>query len=280
MAAGTAPQPNALLPTETGGSSTDTTGNGAPVAQDSAPTQADGKWFDIGKTFGPLSIQRVGISYTNGTLIFGLDANIAFGPLALSLQGLGIGSPLNAFSPVFSLTGLGLSYNNPPLEILGAILRVPDSQLAQGVEFQFDGVLVVKAEDFSLAALGSYAQLATGLPSLFVFGQLETPLGGPPAFFVTGLMAGFGFNRSLAIPEQDEVASFPLLLLASQGPSAPQDPRPSCFRCWRATRRSTASRRPGSLRRPASTGWPPGWSSPPSSWSPPRHCWSPSSARS
>jgi hypothetical protein len=219
-------QPNELLPTETGGPATGapTTQGSAPAAQDSAPTKADGKWFDIGKTFGPLQIQRVGISYTNGTLIFGLDANIAFGPLALSLQGLGIGSPLNAFSPVFSLTGLGLSYNSPPLEILGAILRVPDSQLAHGVEFQFDGMLVVKAEDFSLAALGSYAQLATGLPSLFVFGQLETPLGGPPAFFVTGLMAGFGFNRSLAIPEQDEVASFPLLLLASQGPSAPQDP--------------------------------------------------------
>ena len=197
----------------------------AAAAQSSAPTQASGKWFDIGKTFGPLQIQRVGIEYSNGTLIFALDANIAFGPLALSLQGLGVGSPLNAFSPVFSLTGLGMAYNNPPLEILGAILRVPDSQLAPGVEFQFDGVLVVKAEDFSLAALGSYAQLSSGLPSLFVFAQLETPLGGPPAFFVTGLMAGFGFNRSLAIPAQDEVASFPLLLLAAQSsPGTPQDP--------------------------------------------------------
>ncbi|HEU5271284.1 MAG TPA: DUF6603 domain-containing protein, partial [Jatrophihabitans sp.] len=204
---------------------------GAPAAPqaagDGAPTQGSGKWFDIGKTFGPLQIQRVGIEYANGTVIFALDANIAFGPLALSLQGLGVGSPLNAFSPVFSLTGLGMAYNNPPLEILGAMLRVPASQLDPGVQFQFDGMLVVKAEDFSLAAIGSYAQLTSGLPSLFVFGQLEAPLGGPPAFFVTGLMAGFGFNRTLAIPAQDEVASFPLLLLATPPPPGttnPQDP--------------------------------------------------------
>jgi hypothetical protein len=202
-------------------------GSGPPALPTSAPapSQGSGRWFDVGKTFGPLQIQRIGISYTDGTLIFALDANIAFGPLALSLQGLGIGSPLNAFSPVFSLAGLGMSYTSPPLQILGAMLRVPDSQLAAGVDFQFDGTLVVKAEDFSLAAFGSYAQLTSGLPSLFVFGQLGAALGGPPAFFVTGLMAGFGFNRTLAIPAQEEVASFPLLVLGTGSAAGkPQDP--------------------------------------------------------
>ncbi|HEY0037892.1 MAG TPA: DUF6603 domain-containing protein [Longimicrobium sp.] len=199
----------------------------APATQAPAPTQASGKWFDVGKTFGPLTIGRVGVQYTNGTLIFALDANIALGPIALSLQGLGVGSALDAFSPVFTLSGLGVAYNRPPLEILGAMQRVPASQLAKDVQFQFDGELVVKAEDFSLAALGSYAQLASGMPSLFIFAQLEAPLGGPPAFFVTGLMGGFGFNRSLEIPAQDEVASFPLLLLAAPPPpgqTSPQDP--------------------------------------------------------
>jgi hypothetical protein len=202
-------------------------GQPVQVAAATAPTQAAGKWFDVGKTFGPLQIERIGIEYQNSVLIFALDANISFGPMALSLQGLGVGSPITAFSPVFSLTGLGMSYNKPPLEILGAILRVPDAQLAQDVEFQFDGVLVLKAEDFSLSAIGSYAQLRSGLPSLFVFAQLEATLGGPPAFFVTGLMAGFGFNRTLEIPAQDEVAGFPLLVLAAPpkpGESAAQDP--------------------------------------------------------
>jgi hypothetical protein len=201
-----------------------TAGPPTPADPSPAPTQASGKWFDIGRNFGPLQIQRVGIEYSDGTLIFALDANVAFGSVALSLDGLGVGSKLSAFFPVFSLSGLGVSYTSPPMEVLGAILRVPDSQLSPDVKFQFDGTLVVKAEDFSLAALGSYAQLTSGLPSLFVFAQLEAPLGGPPPFFVTGLMGGFGFNRSLAIPGQDEVASFPLLVLATSQPGTSQDP--------------------------------------------------------
>ncbi|WP_052441575.1 DUF6603 domain-containing protein [Streptacidiphilus anmyonensis] len=210
-------------------------GSGPPAPVDPTPqpppppTQGSGTWLDVGKTFGPLQLQRVGMEYANGTLIFALDADIAFGPLGLSLDGLGVGSPLDAFAPVFTLTGLGLSYSTPPLQVLGAMLRVPQSSLAPGVELQFDGELVVKAEDFTIGALGSYAQSSTGLPSLFVFAQLEAPLGGPPAFFVTGLMGGFGFNRSLAVPGQDEVAGFPLLALATTPPpgtgtGTPQDP--------------------------------------------------------
>jgi anti-anti-sigma regulatory factor len=192
-----------------------------------APSQAPGKWFDIGKSFGPFQIGRIGMQYQNATLLFELDAGLALGPLAFSVQGLAIGSSIAQFSPVVSISGLGLVYNKTPLEISGAILRVPDDRLAEDVILQFDGSLVLKAEEFSLSAVGSYAQFKTGLPSLFVFAQLEAPLGGPPAFFVTGLMGGLGFNRTLAIPSQDEVSSFPLLVLAkSPAPGAPaaQDP--------------------------------------------------------
>lgn len=201
-------------------------GSTAPAATPAAPAQAPGKWFDVGRSFGPLRIDRVGVQYQNGTLMFALDAGLALGPLAFSMDGLAVGSPLSHFSPVFSISGLGLSYNKPPLEISGAILKVPVDP-ASGIAFQFDGTLTLKAENFSLSAIGSYAQLATGMPSLFVFAQLESPLGGPPPFFVTGLMAGFGFNRNLIIPAQDEVASFPLLLLAQPpqpGQSSKQDP--------------------------------------------------------
>ena len=190
-----------------------------------AAYQASGKWFNIGKSFGPLAIDRIGVQYENSTLFFALDASIGFGPLALSMDGLAVGSPLTHFSPVFSLNGLGISYNKPPLQITGAVIRIPPSELPKDVNFQFDGTLVLKAETFSLSAIGSYAQLSSGASSLFVFAQLEAPLGGPPAFFVEGLMAGFGFNRALAIPGQDEVEDFPLLLLAQQ-PSPNQQPKP------------------------------------------------------
>jgi hypothetical protein len=200
---------------------------GAEPAAASAPTSASGAWLNVGRTFGPLRIDRVGMQYANGTLMFALDAGIALGPLAFSIDGLSVGSELSVLAPVFGISGLGLAYQEPPLEIAGAILRVPAAQLAPDVKYQFDGMLVLKAADFSLAAIGSYAQLTSGAASLFVFAQLEAELGGPPAFFVTGLMAGFGYNRTLVIPGQDEVASFPLLLLAAPpqpGQSSTQDP--------------------------------------------------------
>jgi hypothetical protein len=205
---------------------------GPPVAArataSSQPYQAPGLWFDINKNFGPFQLDRIGIQYENSALLFGIDAGLALGPVAFSVQGLAIGSPLKNFSPVVSIAGLGLACNKPPLQISGAILRIPDAQLPVDVSIQFDGTIVLKAEQFSLSAIGSYAQMKSGLPSLFVFAQLETPLGGPPAFFVTGLMAGFGFNRSLVIPGQDEVASFPLLLLAQPpGPGATQTQDPA-----------------------------------------------------
>ncbi|MGW1978102.1 DUF6603 domain-containing protein [Streptomyces sp. NPDC001889] len=196
---------------------------GAPAtaAPGSAPAARSGAtWITVGRSFGPLHIDRIGAQYTNGVLFFLLDADIALGPLALSLDGLGAGSPLKKFDPEFTLTGLGISYDEPPLSILGAVLRVPDAQLASGVTFQFDGELVVQYQKYSLGALGSYAEFTDGTPSLFVFVQLEAPLGGPPPFFVTGLMGGFGFNRTLVMPGQDEVTDFPLLLLSTQPPSS------------------------------------------------------------
>jgi hypothetical protein len=194
-----------------------------------AASQDDGTvWLNVQRQIGIFQLNRIGIGYTGGQLRFALDAAITLGPFALSMDGLSISSPLTSFEPAFSLDGLGVSFNQPPLKIAGALLRLPGSALDPAVEFQFDGTVVIKTAKIALAGIGSYAQLASGDPSLFIFAQLEMPLGGPPAFFVTGLMAGFGFNRSLTIPGMDEVQSFPLLLLAqppAPGAASPrQDP--------------------------------------------------------
>jgi len=57
-----------------------------------------------------------------------------------------------------------------------------------------------------------------GHPSLFIYAVLDYPLGGPSFFFVTGLAAGFGYNRALSLPTIEQVESFPLVQQAlSQG---------------------------------------------------------------
>ncbi|HEX7119775.1 MAG TPA: DUF6603 domain-containing protein [Longimicrobiales bacterium] len=199
-----------------------------PPAGAEPPAGEDGTcWFDVQKTFGVFSFRRVGIRYESegGALFVVLDASIAMGPLTFSLDGLAVGTPLTKFEPTFHLSGLGLGYARPPLEITGALLAVPGQQLAPSTAYRYDGVAVAKSANYTVSGVGSYAQLESGDPSLFVFAQLESPLGGPPAFFVTGLMGGFGFNRSLALPARDEVQDFPLLALAS--PPEPGRPAPS-----------------------------------------------------
>jgi len=193
----------------------------AAAAVTAPPPSTGAKYFELQKQLGPIDFRRMGVQYSDNVLMFLLDASIQVGPLSFSMDGLGVGSPLTRFDPQFDLAGLGLSYDQPPVEIQGALLKLPGSQLSADTKFQFDGTLVVKAGAYSLAAIGSYAQQNSGDPSLFLFAQAEAPLGGPPAFFITGLMAGFGYNRLLRIPGQDEVLDFPLLQLAS---ATGQDP--------------------------------------------------------
>ncbi len=176
-------------------------------------------WIDIEKSFGPISIRRVGVMYQSETQVlwFELDAGLLLGPLSLSLNGLGIGSPLSSFEPNFDLRGLGVAYRQPPLEVAGGLtnLSPPGSNLVE-----FEGGIVVGTPKFKLQALGYYGNTG-GFTSMFIFGTLDYPLGGPPAFFVTGLALGFGYNSSLRLPEIDEVAAFPLVA-ALPGSSAKQ----------------------------------------------------------
>ena len=176
-------------------------------------------WINVEKSFGPVSIRRIGVMYQSETQVlwFELDAGFLLGPLSLSLDGLGIGSPLDSFEPNFDLRGLGVSYRQPPLEVSGGLVNLvpPGSD-----EIEFEGGIVVGTPKFKLQALGYYGT-TKGFTSMFVFGTLDYPLGGPPAFFVTGLALGFGYNSSLAVPAIEQVSEFPLVA-ALPGSSAKQ----------------------------------------------------------
>ncbi|MFM7789345.1 MAG: DUF6603 domain-containing protein, partial [Microcystis panniformis] len=53
-----------------------------------------------------------------------------------------------------------------------------------------------------------------------IYAILDYPLGGPSFFFVTGLAAGFGYNRALKVPTIDQIATFPLVAEAVNPPPA------------------------------------------------------------
>jgi len=167
------------------------------------------KWLDVNKQFGIFSFQRVGVSYQDNVLAFALDASVSVGPLAFSMQALSVGSPLSEFAPVFSLHGLALTFDRPPLSIGGAFLKVRETVSGQTSDSYY-GELVVQAATFGLKALGGWAPDANPA-SFFIYLSVNAPLGGPPFLFVTGLAGGFGINSQLTLPTIDQVSAYPLL---------------------------------------------------------------------
>ena len=58
-----------------------------------------------------------------------------------------------------------------------------------------------------------------GMP-FFAFGALHAPLGGVPAFFITGVGIGFGINRELKPPSMETITANPFLVaMKALGPA-------------------------------------------------------------
>ncbi|MGN7824394.1 DUF6603 domain-containing protein [Chitinophaga sp. 22536] len=167
--------------------------------------------INIGKNLGPLYIGSISLTFKDQVIYGIINGSMTVGPFNAALDGLGIGTSLSAFTPSFSLDGLSFDFTSASFTIDGALIRIPDSQLAQDVSLQFDGALIIKIQQFGLAALGSYAQMTDGTASFFIFLNADFPPGGPPFFMISGLMGGFGYNRTLTLPTFNQVQSFPLL---------------------------------------------------------------------
>jgi hypothetical protein len=190
-----------------------------PPANVNMSTVDSALWLTLQKTFGPVYFEKLGVQYREEALWFLLTGSLSAGGLTLDLDGLAIGSPLSDFKPQFSLRGLAVDYKQGPLEIGGTFLR---RQVGTGPEAhdEYVGLAILKTAQLTLKALGSYARLG-GHPSMFIYAVLDDPIGGPAFFFVTGLSAGFGYNRSLVIPALDQLTQFPLIAEAITPPDPP-----------------------------------------------------------
>lgn len=190
----------------------------APAAVPATASTDPITWVDVNKQFGIFTFRRVGIGYADNRLLFSLDAAVALGPLAFSMVGLTVGSPLDEFAPSFSLDGLSLSFDRPPIQLGGAFLRVTQKQGDKTFDAYY-GEVLVKLSKFSLTAVGGWAPDAD--PAMFfLYLAIDAPIGGPPFLQVTGLSGGFGINSRLVLPEIDAVSTYALM----PGPSAPKQP--------------------------------------------------------
>lgn len=195
-------------------------------------------WFPVQERFGPINCRQIGLKIeTSGehesdpVLGMVFDGGVALGALDVELDQLSVDVELKKVADVsaysLDLQGLAVSFNTNAVELSGGLYKT-EHRYQGNPYIAYDGEAVLKFKDWALSALGTYASLPGGTgTSLFIFATLNAPLGGPPFFYVTGLAAGFGYNRALKIPSQDEVQSFPLLAgLADTSLLGGKNPRP------------------------------------------------------
>jgi hypothetical protein len=170
-------------------------------------------WINVQKSIGPIHIERIGFNCIGDDVQVLLDAGLATSSFSVELTGLSATVPIFDLRGIddikLGLTGLDVSFSTPALSIEGGLLRTEHDG-----EAEYDGALLIKTADFLVAALGSFTSIKSAggtQNSLFGFAFLDHEIGGPPCFFVTGLSAGFGYNRSVKTPSISEVGAFPLL---------------------------------------------------------------------
>ncbi len=192
------------------------------TTEDESTSETDVTWIELKKDIGPLRIEAIGFSYVEEIITLLFSGSVSLSGLTVSLEGLGMSFNLPELLdgkigvPDFTIDGMGIGYKCDPVEISGAFLATESDT---GVPV-YSGTAVLKAESFTLSALGSYTTI-NNAPSMFLFALYEGTIGGPAFFFVEGLAVGFGYNRRVIIPEVTEVENFPLVEMAIE-PSATQ----------------------------------------------------------
>lgn len=202
-----------------------------PGTNREAPAAGQSKPQKVEKKKGPFVIRDIGVEFQTPegeelTVFLKFTVLLSFSVLDLQMTGLKFGLPLKSLTTFkaeelkklkFDMEGLAVDFQNKGLMISGALRKVNSS---------YSGALRIKYKTFELSAVGAYEKLPDGSHSLFIWLLVRYPLGGPPAFFITGLAAGFGLNRRLKVPSIGEVKNFPLVAMARGNMSAAGKPAP------------------------------------------------------
>lgn len=178
-----------------------------------SPPDSPVNWMTLNKTYGPVTLNQIGFNYSEGEATFGFSAGFAVGGFSMYLDQLAITFPMPlpgvpAGSHVgFDLQGMGMDFKKGTFEIGGAFLKYND-----GHRTNYYGQAILRMGNFGLKALGGYTPAQQNDPaSFFIYAKIDVPLGGPPAFFITGLAGGFGINNALVMPSIETLSSYPLL---------------------------------------------------------------------
>ncbi|KAH6972720.1 hypothetical protein BKA56DRAFT_592736 [Ilyonectria sp. MPI-CAGE-AT-0026] len=184
----------------------------SPAAGD--PTDNGSGKAALKKTLGPLTLDSIGLSYQDGSLGILLDATFTLGPIMLTLIGFRLAVPLtgnnvinSVLTPVVSINGLALSFNQPPTSAAGMFEQLSDALYAGGLTATF--------APYALSAAGAYGTITDASGNTFktvaVFAQCQGPIIELEFAQVSGVVLGFGYNSHLTLPTVDSVTQFPIV---------------------------------------------------------------------
>lgn len=180
------------------------------------PTQkqlaaADGEgsapfWLTVNKSVGFFTLSRLGGLLEDDSVTLLLDAEMTLKCLTFSFYELGLTLPILDFKGIRPyIGGFAIRYESGPVVLAGMFYH--------GTDGSYAGQAIINLKKFSFSLTGAYEDTSAG-PALFLYAVLNANIGGPPAFYVTGVALGFGYNRALPLPELSKVRSYALVRAA------------------------------------------------------------------
>ncbi|MFT3666668.1 DUF6603 domain-containing protein [Piscinibacter sp.] len=178
-------------------------------------------WIAIQKGFGPLYLEQIGFNATapQGRLeriSLLMDGSVAMFGLSCAVDDLQITYTVgnddffNPASWTVDLAGLAVSADMAGVSIAGGLLK---QGTAPNIEYL--GMLLGRFAVYGLTVYGGYGEgVADGqrFTAFFAVGAVNGPIGGPPAFFLTGIGGGFGINRLMRLPtDLAKFGDYPLI---------------------------------------------------------------------
>ncbi len=159
-------------------------------------------WAPVELKFSIFTIHRLGVGFDGEKLTLALDAELSASAFQLSLTGLSMSVQIREITaPDFGLSGLSVGFQNPALSISGGFNRY-----VQDGRTSYEGTLLIGVKGITISVMGSYSE-----GSFLAYGLVHAKIGGPPAFTVTGLAVGFGYNKYLQLPDILGVEKYPLV---------------------------------------------------------------------
>ena len=122
----------------------------------------------------------------------GLSASVD--DLSLTYVVAGGGSALDPSRWRVDLAGFAVAADIGGVSLAGGLRRFTPAE--GGVEYL--GMLMARVAVYGLSVYGGYGVVGPEndrFTAIFLFGAVNGPIGGPPAFFITGIGGGFGINR-------------------------------------------------------------------------------------